>query len=313
MTFTRNTMPPPPAPVARRRVAFGDIAAAAGHRVVLYGPGGIGKTTLAANAPGPVAFIDLDESLPRLRGQLEAAGILPNIRPVTGIDSWSALREALQSDGWGEIRTIAIDTLTRAEELCIIHTLDTVPHEKGHRVQRLEDYGYGKGFTHVYDVFLPLLADLDRHCREGRNVVLICHDCTTTVPNPAGEDWLRYEPRLQSPASGKASIRLRAREWADHVLFYGYDVAVSKDGKRASADAQAVARGRPRDMAQLKDIKDQMRSVLAPQVSGVDLGQVYDAARGQDIDVQRRIAENTRQMVEISKKIHEETKKGGIA
>lgn len=238
--MTRNTMPPPPAPVARKRVAFGQIATAAGHRTVLYGPGGIGKTTLGACAPGPVAFIDLDESLPRLRGQLEASGVLANIRPVVGIDSWPALREALQSDGWGEIRTIVIDTLTRAEELCIQHTLDTVPHEKGHRVGRLEDYGYGKGFTHVFDTFLPLLADLDRHAREGRNVVLICHDCTTTVPNPAGEDWLRYEPRLQSPASGKASIRLRVREWADHVLFYGYDVAVTKDGKGKGCGSRTI-------------------------------------------------------------------------
>jgi hypothetical protein len=61
-------------------------------------------------------------------------------------------------------------------------------------------------------------------------VILICHDCCTTVPNPQGEDWQRYEPRLQSPSSGKASIRLRVREWADHVFFLGYDVDV-KDGK----------------------------------------------------------------------------------
>ncbi len=231
-------MPPPPAPVARKSVAFGKIATAAGHRVVLYGPGGIGKTTLAANAPGPVAFIDLDESLPRLRVALGDA--VENIMPVVGIDTWPALREALQSDGWGEIRTIVIDTLTRAEELCVAHTLATVPHEKGHRVARLEDYGFGKGFTHVYDTFLPLLADLDRHCREGRNVVLICHDCTTNVPNPAGDDWLRYEPRLQSPNSGKASIRLRVREWADHVLFYGYDVAVTKDGKGKGSGSRTI-------------------------------------------------------------------------
>jgi len=78
---------------------------------------------------------------------------------------------------------------------------------------------------------LGLLGDLDNHVRAGRNIVLICHDCTATVPNPAGEDWLRYEPRLQSPASGKASIRLRVREWADHVLFLGYDINVSPDGK----------------------------------------------------------------------------------
>ena len=92
----------------------------------------------------------------------------------------------------------------------------------------------------MFDTFLPLLADLDRHARAGRNVVLVCHDCTSTVPNPAGEDWLRYEPRLQSPNSGKASIRLRVREWADHVLFVGYDVSVGKDGKGRGAGTRTL-------------------------------------------------------------------------
>ena len=104
----------------------------------------------------------------------------------------------------------------------------------------IEAYGYGKGYGYVFDTFLPLLADLDRHSRAGRNVCLIAHDCTSTVPNPAGEDWLRYEPRLQSPASGKASIRLRVREWADHVLFVGYDVAVDKDGKGRGAGTRTL-------------------------------------------------------------------------
>jgi hypothetical protein len=68
---------------------------------------------------------------------------------------------------------------------------------------------------------------------------MICHDCATTCPNPQGEDWLRYEPRLQSPNSGKASIRLRCREWADHVLFMGYDVSV-KDGKGQGSGTRTI-------------------------------------------------------------------------
>ena len=47
------------------------------------------------------------------------------------------------------------------------------------------------------------------------------------------------EPRLQSPASGKASIRLRVREWADHVLFIGYDVTV-KDGKGKGSGTRTI-------------------------------------------------------------------------
>ena len=46
------------------------------------------------------------------------------------------------------------------------------------------------------------LADLDRHCRAGRHVVLICHDCTSTVPNPAGEDWLRPDGTVAPWAPG---------------------------------------------------------------------------------------------------------------
>jgi hypothetical protein len=228
--------PPPPPPTQRKTVQFGAIAGGAGHRLVLYGPGGIGKTTLAAALPAPVAFIDLDDSLPRLHSQLDTE----RLQPVAGVETWAQLREALQADGWDDIRSLVIDTGTRAEELAIAHTLDTVPHEKGHMCKRLEDFGFGKGYSHVYDTFLPLLADLDRHTRAGRHVAILCHDCTSTVPNPAGEDWLRYEPRLQSPNSGKASIRLRVREWADHVLFLGYDVDVGKDGKGRGAGTRTV-------------------------------------------------------------------------
>lgn len=232
--------PPMMTPAPRRQVAFGQVSTTAGHRIVLYGPGGIGKTTLATQLPGPVAFVDLDESLARLKGYLTAHGRMENIMPVAGVMTWTELRLALQSEGWDKIKSIVIDTGTKAEELAVAHTLGTVPHEKGQKCNSVEDYGYGKGFGHVFDTFLPLLADLDRHCRAGRNVAIICHDCTSTVPNPAGEDWLRYEPRLQSPNSGKASIRLRVREWADHVLFMGYDLDVNKEGKARGAGTKTI-------------------------------------------------------------------------
>jgi len=226
----------PPMMTPRKTVTFGQVATKSGHRIVLYGPGGIGKTTLAAHLPGPVAFFDLDESLGRLGEQIGLAGIMP----VEGVGTWAGLRSALQSDGWDKVKTIVIDTGTRAEELAVAHTLGTVKKEQGATAENVESYGYGKGYVHVFDTFLPLLADLDRHCRAGRNVAIICHDCTATVPNPAGADWIRYEPRLQSPTSGKASIRLRVKEWADHVCFMGYDVAVSKDGKGQGAGTRTI-------------------------------------------------------------------------
>jgi hypothetical protein len=124
--------------------------------------------------------------------------------------------------------------------MAVEHTLATVLQD-GKRSTSVEGYGYGKGYGYVFDTFLPLMGDLDRHARAGRHVVLICHDCTSMVPNPAGDDWLRYEPRLQAPNSGKASIRLRVREWADHVLFVGYDVA-AKDGKGKGSGTRTLYR-----------------------------------------------------------------------
>lgn len=227
--------PKPPQPAARGAVQFGKIHQGAGHRILLYGPGGIGKTTLAASLPGPVAFFDLDDSLPRLAAQLDVA----NLRPVEGVGTWEELRAMLAADGWGEIKSIVVDTGTRAEEMAVVQTLASITAD-GKKVSNVEGYGYGKGYGYVFDTFLPLLADLDRHSRAGRNVAILCHDCTSTVPNPAGEDWLRYEPRLQSPNSGKASIRLRVREWADHVLFLGYDVDVGKDGKGRGAGTRTI-------------------------------------------------------------------------
>lgn len=221
-----RTPTPPANQQSIKKVSFGTIHKAAGQRVVIYGTGGIGKSTLACLAPGPVAFIDADESLPILRSQLEGHNI-PLPLPVE-VNGWRECRDALKSSGWDKIKTIVIDTVTKLEEWCLEYTLQTVPHESGRKVSRIEDYGFGKGYRHVFDTWRGLLGDLDSHSRAGRNVILIAHEATSTVPNPRGEDYLRYEPRLQD--SKAASIKHKMKEWADHLLFLGYDVVVDDKG-----------------------------------------------------------------------------------
>jgi hypothetical protein len=219
----------------KARVQFGTIAAAAGHRILIYGPGGIGKTTLCSKLPGKTAYYDIDESLPRLRSQLDTG----NLFPVTA-SSWSDVRATTQQDGWDEINNIVYDSGSMLEQWAVAHTLATVKTDKDKYPASVEGYGYGKGFQFVYDTFIPLMGDLDRHARAGRNVIIVCHDCTHNVPNPNGEDWLRWEPRLQDPASGKASIRLRLKEWVDHCLFLAWDIDVNKDGKGKGCDSRTV-------------------------------------------------------------------------
>jgi hypothetical protein len=239
---TRGVPPPPSSQSSTAKVAFGDPGPVKGRgqKIILYGTGGIGKSTLSCLAPGPVALVDADESMDILHAQLIAAGIpIPKI--VRGVTDWRSLRAAFQASGWDGVGTIVGDTVTKFEEWAVAHTLATKKHpDKGTSVDSIEGYGYGKGFQFVYDVFKGLLGDLDRHVRAGRNVILIAHECTTTVPNPTGEDWLRWEPRLQDPTSGKASIRRTLKEWCDHMIFVGYDIAVDKKGKAEGGGSRTM-------------------------------------------------------------------------
>ena len=209
------------------RFAISSVVAPRGERVMIYGPGGIGKSTLASLAPGAV-FLDIEDSTTHFTAQ--------RVGPV---ENWTDLRACLQSSAFNGCQSIVIDSITRAEEWAVAHTLATVPHEKGNKVTRLEDYGFGKGYQAVYETFGLLLPDLDRHVRAGRNVILVAHDVTADVPNPAGEDYLRFEPHLQAPKSGKASIRERVFQWTDHVLFVAYDV-VTKDKKGLGGGTRTI-------------------------------------------------------------------------
>lgn len=252
----RGGFPPPPTSATKPLVHFGTIRPSAGHRVVIYGTGGIGKTTLACQMPAPVAFFDLDDSLPILAARLKAQGFDKNITPVDGITDWAALLAALNSDGWDGIKTIVIDTATRAETMCENWMLANVPNDKGAKVANIEGYGFGKGYVIKEREFAHLLAALDRHARAGRNVVLICHDCVANVPNPSGEDWMRSEPRLQNPQGGKASIRAAVKEWCDHLLFVGYDVAADKGKARGSGTRTMYTAERPHCLAKSRTTTD---------------------------------------------------------
>lgn len=230
------TMLPPrgtsakPSNVAQKFVlAFGKPNTSEGRRILIYGAGGVGKTTLSLGMPGRTAFIDLDNSLGKLSGEFAQ---LDNVSIVQGVNDWTSLLGMLSASGWEDFDNIVIDTMTMAEQLAVEYTLDTVPNGNA-KAKSVEDYGYGKGYGFVFETFLKLLPILETHTKAGRNIVLICHDCQRTVANPAGGDYLRFEPRLQDPSSGKGSIRLRLREWCDEVLFVTYDISVDEKAKKA--------------------------------------------------------------------------------
>lgn len=237
--MSTQKLPPPPPPKAspngsaKAVISTKDFAVSRGRtsgpqRGLIYGTGGIGKSSLAALAPNPV-FLDLEGGTREL-----------DVARFDGIDTLDDLRAIMRSDKLDPFTTVNIDTATKVEELSIAYTIANVRHEKGHMVDRLEGYGFGKGLSHVYETFMLFLQDCDMLVRRGKNVILIAHDCISDVPNPTGDDFIRYEPHLQSPKSGKNSIRNRVVQWADFVLFVGYDVNVSNDGKGKGGGTRTI-------------------------------------------------------------------------
>jgi len=204
------------------------------HKTVIYGPGGVGKSelcSLLSEVGITPLFIDLDNET----GHLDVARI--------EIDSWNDLRAVLLDTALLEpFGAVVIDSFTKAEEMASAWVLANIKYsvDKPRTVENIEDYGWGKGFTHIYGTFLKLLQDLDKVFRTGKHIICTAHDCTDVVSNAMGDDWIQIAPRLQHSGKGKASIRLKVREWATHLLYVGYDTSVSKGEKDKAGKGKGV-------------------------------------------------------------------------
>jgi len=204
------------------------------HRIVLYGTGGIGKSTLAAYLPAPL-FLDVESSTEFLEVAYDSE--------LRTAPSWSMLRGKLAAIAQAPpkgVRSIVIDTASVAEELAKEHVIATRKTDKGRLVDSIEGFGWGKGWQFVYDEFNGLLADLDRIATLGVNVCLVAHEVSALVPYPAAEDFIRWEPLLYSgDKKGRGSTRERVKNWSDHVVFIGYDVHV-EDGKGSGSGTRTI-------------------------------------------------------------------------
>ena len=229
-TAPRAPSKEPPGAVGKAAVRPMKVSRApstAGQKIVVYGPGGVGKTELCSLLK-PL-FVDVEDSA----RFLDVDRIDPT--PETLDEVRAVLQDAALME---DRRAVVIDSLTKLEELATTWTVTNVKHEKGHTVSSVEGYGWGKGYAHVYETFLRVLGDLDAIARRGIHVIATCHDCTASVPNPGGEDWIRYEPRLQ--ASKQGSIRHRVKEWCDHLLYLGFDQIVNTDGKATGSGTRTI-------------------------------------------------------------------------
>ena len=183
------------------------------QKVVIYGPEGIGKTTLAQQFPDPV-FIDTEEST---KGYV----VRRITRPDGGVtpSSWTMLLEMVQAvrDGAISCRTLVVDSLDWAESLCITHICAK------NKKDGIEDFGYGKGYTYLEEEFGKLLNALSEVIGKGIHVVCTAHAFMRRVELPeetgAYDHW---ELKLEKKTAALV------KEWADMVLFCNYKTIVTK-------------------------------------------------------------------------------------
>lgn len=184
-------------------------------KVVIYGPEGIGKSTFAAQAPGPL-FIDTEGSTSRM-----------NVRRLPAPTSFTMIQEEIRYviSNPTVCQTLVLDTADWAERLC----RDGVCSKNSK--SGLEDFGYGKGYTYVYEDFGRMLNLLDQVTDRGINVIVTAHAAMRKFEQPDESGaYDRWELKLIN--AQKCSVANMVKEWADMVLFANYETFVVKNEEK---------------------------------------------------------------------------------
>ena len=183
-------------------------------KTVLYGPEGIGKSTFASHFPDPV-FLDTEGGTKRL-----------NIKRLPQPTSWAMLLDEVAEVRKGAIPcgTLVLDTADWAERLAI----DAICAKA--KVDGLEGFGYGKGYTYLKEEFGKLLDALEEVLNTGHNVVVLAHAAITKFeqPDAAGsyDRWTMKTTKQVEPL---------IREWCDMLLFVNYQTVVEKSSSAPNA------------------------------------------------------------------------------
>ena len=196
------------------------------QKVVIYGPEGIGKSTLASKFPGSL-FTDTEAGTQHM-----------DVRRTDTPTSWTMLLEIVKAvrDTPGVCQTYILDTADWAEMLCVKHIT------AGARVDSIESFAYGKGYVYLQEEFGRLLNLLNELVARGIHVVITAHAKMRKFEQP---DEMGAYDRWEMKLSKQVGPLLK--EWCDLLLFANYKTLVvatdvDKKGKAKNHKGQGGKR-----------------------------------------------------------------------
>src|SRR5260221_2730345 len=189
-------------------VSAGPLAGAL--RAVIYGPEGVGKTTLASLFPQAV-ILDLE-------GSSDTYDL--NRIEVNTLQQYHEVIDRLIHEGH-PFQTMAIDSISKLESWLE----DKICTDK--KKARIADFGWGDGYTLVREEFEDELSVLDELIRKGLNVILLGHSIVKRKQPPElSEGFDRYELGIAEKAAAVV------KRWAKVVLVLSYRTTVSTNDQK---------------------------------------------------------------------------------
>ena len=196
--------------------------------VIIYGPSGLGKTTLAVGSKNPVV-LQTEEGL----------GILTNNRDIPHFplskdyDTFHGYLKSLVDADELEYNTLVIDSLDWLEPLIHAKTCEA------HKQPSIESFGYGRGYAEALKYWREVL-DLVNILRNEKKmrIVMIAHNQIKAFHDPSTEAYDRHELKMHKAAS---ALVLEA---SDMCLFLNYKKGTVKVQGSRGLTSKTVQSGR---------------------------------------------------------------------
>ncbi len=158
----------------------------------IFGPPGVGKTSLATTFPKPFLIRTTGESLPRDIPESDMPDTLEEVSKVASL--WNQLYALVEEDH--DYQTAIIDSVTGLETLFIQDVLESDPKARGLN-QALGGYGAGPAAVTAQHMRVRKAAEALRK-RRRMNVIFIAHADIVRVEPPDSDGYNQYSLRLSN-------------------------------------------------------------------------------------------------------------------